>query len=132
MNWRCRFCNCRPDLVPSRPGAESRLYKPNQGSRQYQLVISQWNVNGILREMAALLTVLTSLQVDATRIREIKLLPKDKTPEIQQSRSVHRDHQIQGEARAGDLFIYVRATLAFSANYPAVGTYNVLEKLAVV
>ena len=43
-------------------------------------------------------------------------LSKDKTPE---NRVVHLDRQIQGEASDGGLIIHIRATLAFSAIYPA-------------
>ena len=53
-------------------------------------------------------------------------------PDISQYRAVHNGHPIQGEARAGGLIIYVHATVAFSAIYQAVGTFNLLEKLAVV
>ena len=131
-NCPCRFCNSRPDLVPNNPGAEPRLNKQHQGSRQHQLVILQWNANGILREVAALETVLASLQVNVACSQESKLLPKDKTTEIPQHRAVHRGGQIHGETRGGCLTIYVHATLAFSAIYPASGMSNVLEKLSVV
>ena len=54
INWRCRFCNSRPYLVQSHPGGELRLDMQYRGSKQDQLVILLWNVNGILRELAAL------------------------------------------------------------------------------
>ena len=132
MNWRCRFCNGRPDLVPNHPGAETRLDKQYQGYRQDKLVILQWNANGILREVAALETVLASLQADAACIQDTKHQPKDNTPEINQYSAFSRGRQIQGEARGGSLIIYVRATPVLSAIHPAVETSNVLEKLAVV
>ena len=86
----------------------------------------------ILREVAALDMVLASLLLDVSCIHETKLLPKDKTHEIPQYRVVRRDRKIQGEASGGGLIIYVRATLIFSAVYPAAGTSNVLVKLAEV
>ena len=46
------------------PGAEPRIVKQCQGFRQDQLVILQWNANGILREVSALETVLALLLVD--------------------------------------------------------------------
>ena len=73
-----------------------------------------------------------SQQVDVTSSQETKLLPKDKTLEIPQYRAAHCDRPIQEEARGGCLNIYICVTLAFSAIYPAAGTSNVLEKLAVV
>ena len=78
MNGRCRFSNSRPDLASTHPGAEPRLYKQYQGPTQDQLVILQWNANGILREMVPLDTVLVLLQVDVACIQKAKLLPKDK------------------------------------------------------
>ena len=54
VNWRCRFCNSRPDLVPSQPGDESRLNEQYQGPMMEQLVILQWNAFKILRNVAAL------------------------------------------------------------------------------
>ena len=59
-------------MVPNHPGAEPRLDKQYQGPRQDQLVITQWNANGILHEVAALMTVLTLLQVDVECIQETK------------------------------------------------------------
>ena len=129
VNWRSTFCNSRPDLLPSRPGAEPRLGNECQVPRQDQLVILRWNANGILREVMALKTVLVSQQVDVACIQVAELLSKDKTREIPQCRSVRRDRPIQWEARGGGLMIYVRVTVPFSAIYPAAGTSSVLEKL---
>ena len=47
-------------------------------------------------------------------------------------KAVRCDRQIQGDARGGGLVFYVRAALVLFAIYPAAGTSNVLEKLAVV
>ena len=66
MNWRCRFCNSRPGLMPNHPGAEPRLDKQYQGPRQDQLVILQWNSDGILREVTALKMVHDMQQADMT------------------------------------------------------------------
>ena len=63
VKLRCRFYNSQPDLVPNHPGAQSRLDKQYQETKQNQLVNSQWNANGILHEMAALEMVLESMQV---------------------------------------------------------------------
>ena len=59
------------------------------------------NANGILREVSALETVLTSQQFDVACIQETKLQLMVKTPEIPQYRAVRRDCQIHGEARGG-------------------------------
>ena len=127
VNWRCRFCNSRQDLVPNHPCAEPRLDK------QDLLVILRWNANSMLCEVTVPNTVLALLQVDVACIREAKLMPKDKTREIPQYGALRCNRPIHGETRGGGLvIIYVRATLAFSAIYPVVGTSNVLEKLAVV
>ena len=96
MNWRCRFCNSRPGLMPNHPGAEPRLDKQYQGPRQDQLVILQWNSDGILREVTALKMVHDMQQVDITWIQETKLLPKDNTPGIPQYRAVCCETQFKG------------------------------------
>ena len=87
--------------------------------------------DGTLLEVAALETVLASLQVDVACIQETKLQQKDKIHEIPQYREVCRDYQFSFEARGGGLIIYVHATLALSTIYPAAGASNVLENLAV-
>ena len=117
--------------MPNHPGAELQLNKQCQGPKQDQLFILQWNSNGILREVAALEAVLPSLQVDIECIQETKLLPKDKTAEIPQYRTVRLDRQILREASGGGILIYIRASLAFSAVCPTSRMSSALEKLAV-
>ena len=112
--------------------AEPRLDKQCQGPRQDQLVITQCNADSTLCEVSEIKTVLDTQQVDVACIQETKLLPKDKTREIPQFWAVHHDHPIEGEARGGGLILYVHTALAFSAIYPAIGTSNVLVKLALV
>ena len=68
VNWRCRFSNCRPDLVTTIVGAEPRLDKQYPGPSQEELVITQWEADGILREVTELKTVLASLQVDTLSV----------------------------------------------------------------
>ena len=118
--------------MPNHSGADPRLDKQYQGYRQDQLVIIQWNANGIQCEVASLETVLASLQVDVVCIMETKLLPKYKNPEILQYWAVRRDCQIQGEASGGGPITYICATLTFSAIHPAGDASNMLEKLSVV
>ena len=97
INWQCKFCNSRPDSVPSHSDAEFHLDEQFQRPKHDLLVILQRNVIGIIRDVAAQEIVLASLLVDIACIRETKLLPRDKTPEILQCRAVRSDSLIQGE-----------------------------------
>ena len=64
VNCRCMFCISRQVSVSNHPGAEPWLVKQYQRFKQGHLFTLRWNASCIIREVAALETVMASLQVD--------------------------------------------------------------------
>ena len=113
------------------PDAETQFDMQYHATEQAYLDNQQCNADGILRDVAALETVLESMQSDVACFLETRLLPKDKSPEIPQCGKFPCDRQFQGENRGGGLVVFVLATLVISAIHPTAGACSALEKLEV-
>ena len=93
------------------------------------IVTRVMNLCSTLREVAALETVLASLQEDVAYILETKLLPKDKIPQYMK---VRRRPPNSREGKGWWPHYLCTRDNGIISYHPAVGTSNELEKLAVV
>ena len=98
QRWQCTHCSKKPvadgDDNQNAPLSDQK----NPGGHLPKLRIPQWISNGIHRELPLLEDLIEANYVDVVCVKEMRLQPKDETPELRNFSAVRRDRPVQGIA----------------------------------